>query len=218
MAALSKAETENWGKYVRLAKIEPQSVRRGRPGLASRDDDTARISRQDAPGEPLQLELLVETRRHDRESFAVPVPAPEKLLDRRDVFSRLGCDTRRELVLVADQRHGAAQIERDALIEACHAVEGRLPRKLFFLAGHGFHEPLRRVVLVENMRARERNLDGEQAAQADNREGRFLPRAPQQLERGETRRRECQPAREKPDRILGVEFRPRKERARNARG
>ncbi|TMH15491.1 MAG: hypothetical protein E6H51_00240 [Betaproteobacteria bacterium] len=24
MAALIKAETENWGKYVRLAKIEPQ--------------------------------------------------------------------------------------------------------------------------------------------------------------------------------------------------
>src|SRR5467141_3996671 len=151
----------------------PRHPRMTMPGLASRDNDPARIARQDAPGEPLLPELLVEMRRHDRESFAVPVPAPEKLLDRRDVFSRLGCDTRRELVLVADQRHGAAEVEGDALIEARHAVEGRLPRKPLCVADHGFHEPLRRIALVENVRARECELDGEQAAQPENREGRF---------------------------------------------
>src|SRR5207244_4416053 len=99
------------------------------PRLAPRDDDTARIAREDPPGEPLFLELLVEMRRHDGESFAVPVPAPEKLFDRRDVFSGFGSDAGRELVLVADQGHGAAEIEGYALIEARHAVEGRLPRK-----------------------------------------------------------------------------------------
>src|SRR5438552_18337688 len=112
-------------------------------------------------------------RRHDRESFAVPVPAPAKLLDRRDVFSGLGRDTRRELVLVADQGHGTAEAEGDALIEARHAVEGRLPWEPQLVPDQGFHDPLRRVVFVENMRARERDLYGEQAATADNREGRF---------------------------------------------
>src|SRR2546426_75387 len=81
--------------------------------------------------------------------IAVAVQAPEKLLYRRDVFSGFGRDTRRELVLVTDQGHGAAEIEGDALIEALHAVEGRLPRKPQLIAHHGFHEPLRRVVLVE---------------------------------------------------------------------
>src|SRR5882672_10914629 len=181
--------------------------------LASRDDDAARIAREDAPREPLLLELLVEMRRHDREGFAVPVPAPAKLLDRCDVFPGLGRDTRRELVLVGDQGHGTAEVEGDALIEARHAVEGRLPWKPQRVPDHGFHDPLRRVVFVENVRARERDLDGEQAAQAENREGRFLQRAPQQQERGETRRRQCQSGCENPDRILRVESRPRKERA-----
>src|SRR5467141_251597 len=145
--------------------------------LASRDDDAARIAREDAPREPLLLELLVEMRRHDCEGFAVPVPAPAKLLDRCDVFPGLGRDTRRELVLVADQGHGTAEVEGDALIEARHAVEGWLPRKPQFLADNGIHEPLRRVVLVENMHAREHQLEGEQAAQPEDRDGRFLPRA-----------------------------------------
>src|SRR6267143_366805 len=71
-------------------------------------------------------------------------------------------------------------------------VEGRLPRKLFFLADHGFHEPLRGVVLVENMRARERDLDREQAAQADNREGRFIRCTAMQAQCGEPRRRHAE--------------------------
>src|SRR5690349_21202551 len=83
--------------------------------LTPRDDDPPGVAREDVSGKAFLPERFVYARRHDREGFAMVTPAPEEFLDRSDVLLRLGGDTRRQLVLVADQGHRASEVKGDAL-------------------------------------------------------------------------------------------------------